>query len=208
MRHIMKFAALLSLLLSALPAGAAPAVPTAPAVPAASAVSDDLQYLVGQAQVVFAGTVSGSVCARLREGMITETTFHQLAYVKGKGPVDSLTIRRRGGDLASTKVGAEGPPDFCFGERCVLFVSGGLGAPFDSSSRFVGPLAAVFRIYAESPKQKPTVHSVNGTPVEAVRAGRVLYAADETSKTRVTEKEFLDAIRTATRKESEPATKR
>jgi len=207
MRRILMFAALLSVLLPAAPARAVPA-PPARAVPAASG---DFHDLVGQAKVVFAGTVSGSVCARLREGMITETTFRHLIYLKGTGPADSLTIRRRGGNLEGAMAGSEDQPDFCIGERCVLFASGGLGAPSDSGSRFVGTLTAVFRIFPESPKEKPAVHSANGTPVAAIKDGRILYAAeenDEKGKIRMSEKEFLEVIRSAAPEGTEPTPKR
>ena len=160
--------------------------------------------LVRRADVIFAGTVSDAQCTRVPAGIVTRITFKRLAYVKGSGPEDSLIVRRDGGTLGAETTLSDDQPGFCVGERCVLLAKGDPGSPRNGYTPFAGVSEAVFRLFEDSPKKKPVVHTSTGTPVGAVTGGRLVLAVDENAERRMSEKAFLDALRRIVREQERP----
>ncbi len=77
---------------------------------------------VGQAKLIVAGTVIRVTPVRVPGAIVTRYLFTDLAYAKGSGPRDSLTLTSEGGMVGDSGMMAEDVPHFELGRRYVSLV--------------------------------------------------------------------------------------
>lgn len=152
-------------------AGAVAAMLVALAAPvwATTVVSKDFAALCGQADMIFAGTVT-AVESRwvdgTRQAIETLVTFGDLTWVRGEAD-ETVTLRFAGGEVDGIREEIAGMPSFAVGERRVIFARDGI---------YVSPLVG-FDQGALAVVEGPGGPEVTAPPPGA-RASMVLHLGD------------------------------
>ena len=148
----------------------------APDSSAVSAIERTFDELVGLADLVVVGTVTGAAGSRLPEGaVVTDYRLEEIAVLKGVHPAATpLIVRVLGGQAGDLALTVEGAPVLSLGDSVLLFIRGNMS----DALPFVGVHQGVFRIGRDALGTR-RVFDWQHRSVVAVRDGQVLMGTPD-----------------------------
>lgn len=135
---------------------------------ATTVVAKSFADLCAEADLVFAGTVTGVETAwadAAKQAIETRVTFGDLTWLRG-GPQATLTLRFAGGTLDGLSEEIAGVPRFATGDRVVIFARNG-----EFISPIVGFHQGLYRVVDGA--RGPAVVDAEGHPVTGVSGAAV-----------------------------------
>ncbi len=165
-----------------------------PAIAAATLLTMSLGDLARQADLVFAGTVTNVRPASAPGTIITRVTFRNLAFGKGHVAGDSLILNVNGGTILGRTVDDGEEPDFHVDDRCIVFARGDRGSFANHYRAVVGGWQGVFYVAFDSTAMKLGIRQRYAATVAGIYGEGIIAAEGKTAFTRMTEKEFLEAV--------------
>jgi len=130
----------------------------------------DFDQLVGEAEQIFVGTVTGTQSRKKPTGgIVTDVTFGNLRMVKGSD-AGTITLEALGGTVGRETLRVAGVPVFQMGMRYLVFMAGNGTTIFP----VVGGHQGVFQVTQDQASGAEVVLDANGGPIRSSSVQRAI----------------------------------